>query len=201
MKTKTISYAANEWGYVVQVYDGGQPVEVYHAGNHNRDSQLTVVPGSINADSATTVMRYAFTTAMEMAREWKVAKKNVCYDSDLHDEINEIDGGVVIGVIHLPRCWKRLVSTVFKGSPLMGYYVTLNGKKQVVKSESYQRGNDDPMPYYDDGRNIERGLPDGKVLSLDLTSGQSNYYAGALLYDNGEPIYESDPITSFDDML
>ena len=88
---KTISYAANEWGYVVQVCDDGQPVEVYHAGNHAGDSQLTVRPGSINAESPKTLQDWARQTALEMTKDWGVEKKDVQYDSDLHSEINDIE--------------------------------------------------------------------------------------------------------------
>ena len=81
---KTISYASNQWGYFVQVCDDGKIIEEYHAGNHQRDSQLTVPLNSPNVVKPAKLLQMARQTAKEMAVERGIAKKDVQYDSDLH---------------------------------------------------------------------------------------------------------------------
>jgi hypothetical protein len=100
------------------------------------------------------------------------------------------------------RCWKRLVDTVFEETnlptPQQGLYARLpNGRRLIVTSERHVNGISDPMPHYDECRTVGVNMPDGAHLQLDLCSGQSNYYAGAMMHDKGEIIYESDdPIES-----
>lgn len=91
------------------------------------------------------------------------------------------------------------MDTVFEES-VTGLRVTLaNGNYLDVKSEKHEHPDTDPMPYYDECRTRSVTFPDGAVLSVDLCSGQGNYYAGCMLHDaEGEVIYESeDPIESF----
>ena len=195
----SIGYAANKWGYVVQICDDGQVVEEYHAGNHQRDSQLVVSPDSPNAELPPMLHQFARQTALKMAEELYIPKKDVAYDSDLHSEINELAGqpNTVRAVVELPRCWKRLVDTVFiddEGEPM--HAVLPNGKSIQVTSEHYTKGNDDPDPHYDDCRTVV-AVRDGVTFLIDLCSGQGNYYAGITLSTEKELIYEGEPIESF----
>ena len=81
---KTISYAANEWGYIVCIIDAGNILEEYHAGNHKNDSHVSVPPGDKYAETPNNLQKMARATALEYAEELGVPKKNVQYDSDLH---------------------------------------------------------------------------------------------------------------------
>jgi hypothetical protein len=108
---------------------------------------------------------------------------------------------IVRGTIRLPRCWNRLVSTNFMDAEDegRGLVAEINGETIDVTSERNLKGNDDPLPHYDDGRCVESIMPDGMVLSVDLTSGQNNYFAGAVIHNDKDSVYESeDPIETFD---
>lgn len=109
--------------------------------------------------------------------------------------------------IRLPRCWKRLIKTVFEDNlsrqRISGLVVTLaNGKTIAVRSEKYAHSVSDPCPYYDEVRTIDVKMPDGANLQVVLCSGQSNYYGSTMIHDaNGQVIYECDPMESFDGPL
>ena len=86
---KTIGYAANEWGYVVQVCEDGKIIEEYSAGNHQQVSDVWVQPGSIHADSPANILDYAERTALEVAKEHGVKAVEATYDADLEEAIRE----------------------------------------------------------------------------------------------------------------
>ena len=90
MKNTIICYAANEWGYIVQVCLDGKIIYEYRAGNCTKESQTTVLPRSSDAEAPQTLARFAKQTALQTAREYKVVRENVIYDSDLHEDISHI---------------------------------------------------------------------------------------------------------------
>lgn len=87
---RSISYAASVYGYVVQVLEAGEIKDEYHAGNHAKESQTYVAPGSPNAESLRTLKSQAKRTALEMAEEWGIPKSKVEYDSDLEEHLKEL---------------------------------------------------------------------------------------------------------------
>ena len=90
--------------------------------------------------------------------------------------------------IKLPKCWKDLITTDF---PL-----DLHG----VTSEKHLKGNADPLPHYDDVREIRGDFAGGYQACVTLCSGQSNYYGWLSLADhNGCSVYEAE-LESFDDL-
>lgn len=80
-----ISYAANEWGYVVQVTQDGRVMEEYHAGNHRFDSQRTVNLDHPDIESVAVLEEYAKQTAMLFSskQKWQI----VVQDPKLVDKI------------------------------------------------------------------------------------------------------------------
>jgi hypothetical protein len=100
--------------------------------------------------------------------------------------------------IDLPKCWKRLVDTVFEDGD-HGYVVV--GTQHPVTCEHHQKGNDDPEPHYDDARTVATKFPNGAVLALDLCSGQGNYYGGATISHEQEVVHDAEPLESFDDNM
>jgi hypothetical protein len=91
---KSIIYAANEWGYIVQLIVDGQIRESWWGGNSEHDSQLVVPLNDPSAQEPRILQRYARKQAHEMAAIHGTLK--IEYDSDLHDELYE----------HLPRAWR-----------------------------------------------------------------------------------------------
>lgn len=90
MSAKTISWAANEYGYVVQWCDQrGQVIDQYNAGNSKYESSTYVEPGSDGAESEETLRKFAKQTALEKAAELGISPENVSEDSDLADELRE----------------------------------------------------------------------------------------------------------------
>ena len=83
---RTISYAATEYGYCVQVIDGGRPIFEYTAGNSQHDSQAFIAPGSPGAVSRLQLRRWAKQTAEEMADE--LLANRVEYDPDLEAQLD-----------------------------------------------------------------------------------------------------------------
>ncbi len=188
---KTIRYAANEWGYIVQVIQDGKVREECHVGNHKLDSCIIVPLDNNAANKPAELMQLAHQAAKDIGHIHGVEKKDIQYNSDLHVKINALDK-TVHSTIKLPRCWKRLISTDFED------LIVKFGEKEVA-SEHNQNSNDDPLPHYDDVRTIEKTMPDGIVLCITLQSGQGNYYATAVLSDGlegfgGECIYDSDDV-------
>ena len=92
------------------------------------------------------------------------------------------------GEISLPISWKTLIY-------------------EFVDADDVKDGKDrhnlaDPKPYYDDSRKLSFTLENGKILTVCLFSGQMNYWgAFDLLDENGSPIYESEPLEKFPDLL
>jgi len=95
----------------------------------------------------------------------------------------------VIITVEIPKCWKKLVDMEFPEG--------LEG----ITSERHLKGDADPDPHYDDCRTVCGKSKEGAIASVQLCSGQSNYYGGFVIdKDRHTPIYESEPIDSFDDM-
>ena len=86
---KTISYAATDRGYCVQVLDDGQTIYEYTAGNHQRESQTFVDPRSRNAVTLRQLKRWAKQTAGEIASEHGIPARQIGYDADLEAAIRE----------------------------------------------------------------------------------------------------------------
>jgi hypothetical protein len=103
----------------------------------------------------------------------------------------------ISGKIVLPRCWKRLIKTVFVPAPGQLAVVLPNKEVLPVTSEHYVKRDADPMPHYDEVRTRSVKLSDGNIFYVDLSSGQGNYY-GVIGID-GPVIYESEPLEDFDD--
>lgn len=107
---------------------------------------------------------------------------------------------IVKGRVKVPRCWKRLIGTVFERSD-NGYVVAET--VHPVTSEQNQKGDDDPEPHYDDSRFVLGSTEDGGIIELDLASGQGNYYGGVVIHNGkGEVIYDEDlgdPMENLDD--
>lgn len=97
--------------------------------------------------------------------------------------------------IKLPRCWRRLLDTVFDDLK-----VQLLGRSVEVLSEKHEHADDDPLPYYDEIRTQSVEFSNGAIARVDLCSGQSNYYGGCTLYSrDGNILHEdNDAIESFD---
>jgi hypothetical protein len=86
---KTISYAATDQGYCVQVIDGGQILYEYTAGNHQKESQTFVDPSSPNAVTLRQLKRWAKQTAGEIATEHEILAHQIGYDAALEAAIRE----------------------------------------------------------------------------------------------------------------
>ena len=56
---QSVNYAATQYGYCVQVLDGGQVVHEYSAGNCWQESQTVIAPGSPNAVKLRQLKRWA----------------------------------------------------------------------------------------------------------------------------------------------
>ena len=87
--------------------------------------------------------------------------------------------------IRVPLVWKRLINVDFYGM-------------EGVTSEKHLNGIGDPDPHYDDARRINGRFPDGTEFSLELCSGQSNYYGGLYLMRGNEGLY-AEIIEEFED--
>lgn len=83
---KTVSWGANKYGYTVQVWDGGQCVQDYSAGNNRHESSERISPDSPNAAPLTQLREWAIQTANEMAQEFDVPADQVSEDTDLVEE-------------------------------------------------------------------------------------------------------------------
>jgi hypothetical protein len=107
------------------------------------------------------------------------------------------------GTIKVPRCWKRLVETVFTDAPDgvdESIFYVVEGTKHPVDSENSLKGDDDPEPHYDDSRCVLGRTEEGGTIELDLCSGQGNYYGSAVIHNGeGEIVYESEPWETFED--
>ena len=107
----------------------------------------------------------------------------------------------VKGTIKVPRCWKRLIETLFQDGA-EGLVEVKSGR--TVTSELHLKGNDDPDAHYDDSRCVLGRTKCGGTIDLDLCSGQSNYYGGITIHDSeGEVVHGGDigdPLESFEDV-
>lgn len=91
--------------------------------------------------------------------------------------------------LRVPRCWKRLVTTVFPED--------LHG---VLGERTNHTGVVDPKPHYDDSRVVSCKFADGYTMTLFLGSGQGNYWAALELADaQGIPVSISDPFFNLAD--
>jgi hypothetical protein len=86
---RTIGYASNAWGYVVQVYENGNVIHEYRAGNHRGDSKQTVPLTSPWVEKPETLAKYAKQSALELATDFSVAKTDVQCDSDLKANLDD----------------------------------------------------------------------------------------------------------------
>jgi hypothetical protein len=86
---KTVHFASSDWGYAVQVCENGEIIHEYHAGNHAKVSDCYVTPGTKWAENPEKLAKMASRTAMDIAKEYGVDKKNVEYDTDLEAELLE----------------------------------------------------------------------------------------------------------------
>ena len=84
-----VIYAASDYGYCVQVIDGGEVFYEYTAGNHRGDSQTYVEPRSPNAVKLSQLRRWAKQTAGEIAQARNVPPQRVEYDADLEAALRE----------------------------------------------------------------------------------------------------------------
>ncbi len=73
--------------------------------------------------------------------------------------------------VQIPLVWKRLVKV---------------NNLADASNEKNLTGNDDPNPHYDDVRDIVGKFPNGICFSLELRSGQENYYGECVLGEDGE---------------
>jgi hypothetical protein len=96
----------------------------------------------------------------------------------------------VTGEIELPRPWKDLVGEVFPEN--------LNGVKNGDLA-GHSTDPHDPDPHYDDLRTVTNDLPDGRTLVTELASGQGNYYAGHIIYEEDRKVDQTRPFHSFSD--
>ena len=87
---KHVIYAANQFGYTVQLMDGDQIVKTYNAGNHRRESQTYVDPRSDNALTEKQILIFAEKTARAFAKENGTTV--VEYDDDLEESIADQHG-------------------------------------------------------------------------------------------------------------
>lgn len=90
---RLVLWAANDRGYVVQVYNtDGSVMESYTAGNHAKCSQTFVEPGSVNAVSEAALRMAAQITAKELAQQYgKVFKISIHEDEDLVSQIATLE--------------------------------------------------------------------------------------------------------------
>ena len=72
--------------------------------------------------------------------------------------------------LKVPACWRTLINVEFPAS-LAG-----------ITSEKHCTGVADPLPHYDDQRNVDHVFENGAHFRLTLASGQGNYYGGVDLY-------------------
>lgn len=89
--------------------------------------------------------------------------------------------------VKVPACWRDLIRKIFP-EDLAG-----------ITSEKHQKGNADPEPHYDDARRIDGKFENGAEFSIELCSGQSNYYGGVSIYQGGEEVY-NDFLEDFDNL-
>ena len=90
--------------------------------------------------------------------------------------------------IRIPKCWKDLVQVEFP-EDLNGIE---DGDRRVVVT-------DDPKPYYDDARCISINLDGTRTFTLNLMSGQGNYFGG-YIFDDIDDTLESEPLEAFTDV-
>lgn len=88
---KTVHFASSNCGYVVQVCENGEVIHEYNAGNHAKVSDVCVQPGSKWAETPEKLAKMASRTAMDLAAEYGVDKKNVEYDADLEAELQQFN--------------------------------------------------------------------------------------------------------------
>jgi hypothetical protein len=82
-----ICYAANEQGYIVQVFDGNSVIHEYAVGN-NRYKQTTSPDGMLESkpnpvETLQTLKEYAKISALELAKEYLVHPIHVHYCTDI----------------------------------------------------------------------------------------------------------------------
>lgn len=87
---QSVSYAANRYGYCVQVIDGGQVVYEYAAGNCWKESTTVIDPASPHAVRRYKLRFWAKQTAGQVAKERGIPPKQIAYDADLEDQLNEM---------------------------------------------------------------------------------------------------------------
>ncbi len=97
---KTIRYAANEWGYIVRVCDDSNILSEYHAGNHRGDSNITVPLGDQYVAPPEILQKLARAIALEMGEVFSVPKKDIQYNSDLHENIYSFEDVAEQGFHH-----------------------------------------------------------------------------------------------------
>ena len=79
--------------------------------------------------------------------------------------------------VELPRCWKNLVEMEFP-----------EDLKGILDEKTNHTGNADPKPHYDDCRRVSGVFPNGADFSVELCSGQSNYYGGLSIFKDDKEV-------------
>ena len=87
----TIAFAANQFGYCVQVIADGEVIQEYAAGNCQTDSQAFIDPGSPGVVGRSQLRRWAEQTAKEIADEWQIPLNKVEYDPDLEAQLERCE--------------------------------------------------------------------------------------------------------------
>jgi hypothetical protein len=87
-----IVFAANQFGYCVQLIDDGI-VHEYAAGNCRTESQTVINPGLPGVVSRSQLRRWAEQTAEEIAEERGIPVRKIEYDPDLEAQL-ELSGAV-----------------------------------------------------------------------------------------------------------
>lgn len=67
--------------------------------------------------------------------------------------------------VNVPKCWQELLK--------------IEEFENIDNMHKGSKQNDDPQPRYDDTRTIETQFPNGAIGTLQLCSGQSNYWLSA----------------------
>ena len=90
--------------------------------------------------------------------------------------------------INLPISWQKLINVVF-------------GENDIIFDAKNRIDIADAAAYYDDNRQIETKLSNGTILTVYLSSGQSNYWVSYDLQDDENVLYESEPLDSIGDVI
>jgi hypothetical protein len=93
-----------------------------------------------------------------------------------------------VAKVRLPKCWKTLVDMAFP-----------QDLKGILSEKTAHTGVADPKPHYDDVRRVEGRFPNGAEFTLELCSGQANYFGGLSVLKRGRWI-NSEVLESFNDL-